>query len=275
MKTPIYILLISLLVSCFSIDKGNSKNLIVNENTISKLEEFKKDKIIKSQDLLDFFIDELRKQSIESLPFEMDSYLLKSNDFKGDYFDWLEDLTVNGWANKYSILNDKELLFNNATSVESINKLTAPYLDSYYYLLINESNISEYSFYKRLQPINDNIEVFLSKSVITKNENEIRGAIIKLNVFDVQKKRVISSYLIRISGIGIGDEIFIEGFEIDENYTINIKSYTSVEGESIEIKKKVSINANGYLGTEIIDVRITSKERGETIVEKFNKEIIH
>ena len=275
MKTYFYILLIILSLGCTS--QGNKKK---NTSDLTKNTELDTNRTVQSeikrnQDELDLFIHKLKQQPIASLPFEMDSYLLKNNNFNGDYFDWLEDLTTKGRTNDFPILNNKTLFFNKSINEDSINHITAPYISSYYYLLIHESDISSFYFYKRLKPINENIEIFLNSSIISKNENEIRGVIFKLNVLDLQKKKIINSYLLKITGIGLNDESFIEGFLIDENYNLKIKNYTSVEGESIEILKELKINSNGHFDKELVKVKITSKERGETFIENFNKEITH
>ncbi|WP_027392896.1 hypothetical protein [Aquimarina latercula] len=276
MKTLIYILVILLSLGCISRNENSNKLTVLNNDLkLNKPEsvQFTESKV--SQNEIDLFIKKLKTQPIQSLPFEMDSYLLESNNFKGDYFNWLENLTIEGRINKFPDLNNAALTFNKSIETDYINKITAPYFDSYYYLLINESNISSFHFDRRLKPINDNIEVFLNKSIITKSENEVRGMILKLNVFDIKKKKILTSYILRISGIGLNDESYIEGFLIDEHYNINIKSYTSVEGEATEIVKKIKVISNGNLSTETINGKITSKEKGEVFIEKFSKEIDH
>ena len=131
MKTYFYILLIILSLGCTS--QGNKKK---NTSDLTKNTELGTNRTVQSeikrnQDELDLFIHKLKQQPIASLPFEMDSYLLKNNSFNGDYFDWLEDLTTKGRTNDFPILNNKTLFFNKSINEDSINHITAPYIITY------------------------------------------------------------------------------------------------------------------------------------------------
>jgi len=268
MKTHLYMVVFLLVISC-----KDSKNAIISKSSINKGKE-----VIAKEDN---FTHKLKTLSIESLPYEIGN--CKVDDLKSlEQSNVIESL-LNIKIDSLILLGDDSTdpLFYKM-SIEKIHSNTKPYLDKYYSLLLDyvEEDItvmfSHSYIYKRLQYINEKIEVFLVITQIINNKSGYmhnKGIQIDLMTYNTEMHKSIDRKRLITTGIGLEDIGYYECFSVDKNYTINIKSYTSIEGESTEITKKMTINSNGILGEEIINGKITSKENGEIFIEKFSKKI--
>jgi len=254
----LYFIIIIIFFSC-----KNSNNKTENHISLNKTEN-------KNQ-IIDKFIDSLKSLPIKDVPISKNWKNFKKLTF-------ITDL-INKKNDSINVLNNNNLIFNKPEGLKTINKITQEYAENYYYLLFMESIQSPYFFLERLKPLNEKIEVFINYSKIIGRKGDVgNGILLKLNILDTEKKVILNSYFIMISGIAVNaenDSRFFEGFMIDKDYNIRVKSYTSIEGESIEIKKEIRILQNGTFSTEKIDGKIISEENGETYIENFSKEIKH
>jgi len=219
--------------------------------------------------ILDNFIDSLVKIPIKTLPFKKNWT---------NYQGHLPTELIHKKGTTNSILNNKHLVFNKPEGLKNLNKITQEYIPNYYYLLFMKSKQSNYYFLERLKPLNEKIEVFINYSKIIWKEDNEDGVILKLNVLDIEKKKILNSYFIMISGMAVNaenDNGFFEGFLIDKNYNINVKSFTSIEGESDEFYKKIKLLPNGSFSIETVIGKIISDENEEIYTEKFSKKIKH
>ena len=228
-------------------------------------------KIENKNQIIDKFIDSLKSLPIKDVPISKNWKNFKKQKFPTDL--------INKKNDSNNVLNNNNLIFNKPEGLKNINKITQEYAENYYYLLFMKSMQTKYFFLERLKPLNDKIEVFINYSkIIGRKGGDGNGILLKLNILDTKKKVILNSYFITIFGIAVNaenDSRFFEGFMIDKDYNIKIKSYTSIEGESTEIKKEIKILQNGTFSNEKIDIKIITEENGETYIENFSKEIKH
>ena len=148
-----------------------------------------------------------------------------------------------------------------------IHSETESFLDKYYYFLLDNIDIgtevifSESYIYKRLQSLNNNIEVILIiTQIIDQKPNFINTKGIQIDILtystllhkSINRKRLITT------GIGLEDIAYHECFNINTEYNINTKSFMHLEDESTSIEIELKIDLDGQIKILNNEVRITN-----------------
>ena len=197
------------------------------------------------------FVSELLMQTIQPLPFEFESYLLRSLSNRSEYMNAIYLIKYAEPNKNIPTLNNLYKELNLKISVNSINDDTKSFLPEYYGFLINyggQSSFSNSSFYKRLPNVNKGIEVFIAVTKIKSPESEnYTGIVFNLVTFNVTKNKIIDNKRILTAGIGLEDISYYEGFTILKNFEIRIKSYQTMEDGRTELSRKLIVNPNGKI----------------------------
>ena len=193
------------------------------------------------------FLQALQKQPIQSLPFSFASFLLDSLYNELVYEKSVSSLELRE-IDTTLVLNNLNRRLNYDLTVEDIHEDTKSFFPSYYSMLIDDCIISTSYFYKRLPMLNNSKEVILTYSkLIQKNDRYIRGLVFEIIVYDTTTETISNRKRIFTGGIAKYDNGYYEGFNIDDDYTIQIKSYTGYEIESNFIERELKVLSDGNI----------------------------
>lgn len=184
---------------------------------------------------------------IQELPYSFAGYMIEKLNDEVKYDEMIQKLKKD--------IDDKESKafaskLNYNPSLDFVEKQSQKVAPDYYSLILKgdcDCRLINSFLLKRLPSIAGKEVLILGQIIYDERYKTRRGFTLELVIYSKDYSKIEARARLLIAGTGIEDTRFIEAFQINKDYSIQVKSYNSIEGESTTISRNITINSSGNI----------------------------